>query len=364
MKYVIVCLDGMSDYPVPSLGDKTPVQAAHTPNLDRLSKMGVVGAMQNTPPGLKAGSDVCNLSLLGYDCSGFYSGRAPYEAASMGIEQKDHEVVFRCNLVNVASDAMVDFSAGHIDSEAASKIVDTLNSELEEDGIKFFAGIGYRHILLVDTRKFNYDFRKLNCVPPHDIMGQKIDAHLPVGEGQDLVRTLMQKSVAALEGHSVNQGKEFPANMIWLWGQGVRPTVAPFKDKFGLKGSVISAVDLVKGIGQLAELDVLDVPGITGYYDTDYAAKGQYAINNLIKDDQDFIFVHIEATDEAGHNGDAKEKVKAIERADELVIGPIMDALEGLDYRMLVAPDHATPVALRTHTEDYVPFVMAGTGIN
>lgn len=361
MKYIIICLDGMSDHPVEILGGKTPVQVAQTPNLDRLVQQGVVGAMQNTPPGLKAGSDVCNLSLLGYDCVGFYSGRAPYEAASMGIEQQEHEVVFRCNLVNIVDEIMVDFSAGHIDSSTAAPLIEVLNQELSEEGLRFYPGIGYRHILLIDTRKYTYDFKKLNCTPPHDIMGQNVEVHWPKGEGEELIDRLMRASQTVLAKYPNNQGCEYPANSIWLWGQGVKPEVEPFFDKFGLRGSVISAVDLVRGIGQLAQLDVLNVPGITGYYDTDYAAKGCYAIDSL--NDKDFIFVHIEATDEAGHNGDHVEKVRAIKNADAKVIGPLMEAMEGREYRMLVAPDHPTPVALRTHTEEYVPFVMAGTGI-
>jgi 2,3-bisphosphoglycerate-independent phosphoglycerate mutase len=279
----------------------------------------------------------------------------------MGIVQEKYQVVFRCNLVNVDNEKMVDFSAGHIDSEIAAKLIETLDEELGTEGLRFYPGIGYRHILSIDTRKFSYDFPKLNCTPPHDIMGQSIAKYLPEGEGQTLIRDLMESSQDILNKHAANEGREFSANMIWLWGQGVKPTVDSFYDKFSLKGSVISAVDLVKGIGHLVNLEVLNVPGITGYYDTDYAAKSRYAVESL--KEKDFVFVHIEATDEAGHNGDAEEKIRAIENADAKVIGPIMQALQNKDHRILVAPDHATPVDLRTHTEEYVPFVMAGTGL-
>lgn len=350
----------MSDHPVKELGDLTPVQVASTPHMDLLAKRGVVGSMQNTPLGFKAGSDVCNLSLLGYDCRSFHSGRAPYEAASIGIEQKENEIVFRCNFVNIEDGTLVDFSADHIPSEKSSILIDNLNEELSSEGINFYAGVGYRHILKINNDIFPHDFLKIQCTPPHDIMGKNSLDYLPNGDGSHLIRDLMQKAQDILKQNPLYQNKETTANSIWLWGQGSLPQIKPFSEKFSLSGSLISAVDLVKGIGKLAKLEVLDVPGITGYYDTDYEAKGLYALKSL--KEKDFIFVHVEATDEAGHNGDPIEKVRAIENVDKKIIGPIIDNI-GDDYRVLIAPDHPTPVALRTHTEEYVPFLMAGKGI-
>ena len=361
MKYITLCLDGMSDHPLKDFNNKTPLEIAKTPFMDKLAQNGIVGAMQNTPEGLKAGSDVCNLSLLGYDCANFYSGRAPYEAASIGIEQKHHEVVFRCNFVFIENDTMIDFSADHIDTQTADSLIQKLNQELQEEGLAFHTGVGYRHILVVDTEKFSYNFKQLQCTPPHDIMGQSINNYLPKGEGQDWINQLRLKANNVLQQTLQNNTAKHKATSIWLWGQGTRPEVVPFYDKFNLKGSVISAVDLVKGIGKLAKLDILDVPGITGYYDTDYTAKGQYAINSL--KEKDFVFIHVEATDEAGHNGDAIEKIKAIENADQKIVGPIIKHFENQDYRLLIAPDHPTPVSLRTHTEEFVPFLMYGKGI-
>lgn len=365
MKYIIVVPDGMADEPVPQLGGKTPMEVACKPNMDALALSGFSGLVQTIPDGLPPGSDIGNLALLGYDPVANYSGRASLEAANMGIMLKEDEIVFRCNLVTLQNEVMADYSAGHISSEDATKIIDSLNQELGSEDLKFYAGKSYRHLLVLRSKSFETLF-KMKTVPPHDIIDKKIHEYLPVGEHNDVLLGIMTKAHYILKNHPVNQEREqrgeLKATNIWLWGQGKKPFLTAFKERFGLRGSIISAVDLVNGIGRLAGLDVIAVPGATGYYDTDYAAKGRYALDSLAA--KDFVYVHVESPDEAGHNGDHQQKVKAIEQIDLHIIGAIRNWSAGRnDVRLLVSPDHPTPVGKRTHTRAPVCFFMCGEGI-
>ena len=365
MKYIIIVPDGMADRPIEELGNKTPLQVAHTTNMDYLAQNGCVGLVQVIPDNMKPGSDVGNLSVLGYDPVKTYSGRAPLEAANLGINLKDDEVAFRCNLVTVEKNVMKDYSAGHISSQEAAEIVETLNANRDEKEFRFVAGKSYRHLFIMKVRNIE-TYLKIKCTPPHDIMGRDIQKYLPQGMGSKILLRYMEKSRDLLSDHPVNKVridlKENPANMIWLWGQGIRPTLPSFEEKFGIKGAIISAVDLVNGIGKLAGLEVIRVPGITGYYDTNYIGKAEYALKALKK--KDFVFIHIEGPDEAGHNGDAKAKISCIEHIDREILGTILNHYEkNDDVRILVLPDHPTPVSLRTHSREPVCFVMYGKRI-
>lgn len=367
MKYVIVVGDGMADYPLPELEGKTPLEVAKKPNLDGLAGQGEVGLARMIPAGMTPASDVGNLSILGYDPLQYYCGRAPLEAANMGIKLMQGEVAFRCNLVTVEKDILSDYSAGHISSQESKVLIEELNHRLAREGMRFYSGISYRHLLIL--KDFGGSAERLvnvRCVPPHDIMGKNYRKFLPSGKGAEALTEFMEKSRGVLKDHDVNRVRvdlgENPANMIWLWGQGQTPQMPSFKEKYGLEGSVISAVDLVNGIGRLVGFDVIRVPGATGYYDTNYEGKADYALDSL--KERDFILVHIEAPDEAGHNGDLREKINAIERLDRLVVGRILEGLKKIAYRILVVPDHPTSVAKRTHTADEVPFVLAGSGIS
>lgn len=356
MKYIVLIPDGSADGPREELGGLTPLQAAATPNFDRLAAAGTVGLVRTVPDGFPAGSDVANLCVMGYDPHLFYTGRAPLEAASLGIDLGDGDIAFRCNLVSIADGLMKDFSAGHISTEEASQLIAHIQSELGGPDTSFFPGLSYRHIMVSRGRGL-----KAACTPPHDITGKPIGTYLPTGDDSDWLEGLMQASVALLANHPVNakriaQGKS-PANMIWLWGQGTAPRLPSFQDKYGFPGSVISAVDLVKGLGTYAGLRIVEVPGATGWLDTDYEAKGRYALTELEK--QDFVYVHVEAPDEASHAGESKAKVEAIERIDAGVLGTILEGLgDRQDFRILVLPDHATPLAMMTHTRDAVPFLF------
>lgn len=365
MKYIVIVPDGMADYPVEELGNKTPLQVAHATNMDHLAKQGFCGLVQTIPAGMPPGSDVGNLSLLGYDPKKYLTGRAALEAASMGIELAADEIAFRCNLVTVENNKMSDYSAGHISSKEAAILVDSLNKELGSDTVKFYPGKSYRHILVIKSHKID-EFKKIKTVPPHDIAGKDIKGYLPHGKQSEQLLKLMEHSKKIFEDHSVNRVrvdlKENPATMIWLWGQGTRPQLPAFKEKYGISGAIISAVDLVTGIGRLTGLEVLDVPGITGYYDTNYAGKAQYGLAAL--KNHDFVFIHIEAPDEAGHNGDAKAKMSCIEKIDREIVGAVINHFDGKDdVRIMVLPDHPTPVSLRTHTNEPVGFVIFGKGI-
>lgn len=352
----------MADYPIDKLSGRTPVETARTPYLDFLAQNGQLGVVRTIPSGFPAGSDVANLTLLGYDPKEYYSGRAPLEAASIGIKLNDADWAFRCNFITASEDILEDFCAGHIKTDEATVLIKLLNEHLSNDIIQFYPGKSYRHIMVYSgTQKMD-----AKCFPPHDIMGQSIQKHLPKGHGSEILIDIMERSRMFLPNHDVNKVRidleENPANMIWLWGQGHRPKMPTFKERFNLTGAVITAVDLIKGIACYLGWDIIQVPGATGYLDTNYANKGQYAIQAL--ETHDLVLVHIEAPDEAGHEGNVHEKVQAIEQIDSKIIGPILEAENKFrDLRILVLPDHYTPIVKRTHTPESVPFAAYGTGI-
>jgi 2,3-bisphosphoglycerate-independent phosphoglycerate mutase len=363
MKLVILLGDGMADHPIEALNGKTPIEAADTPNMDRIAREGRGGLATNVPAGMPPGSDVANLSVMGYDPKRYYSGRAPLEAAAMGVGLGPQDVAFRCNLVNVDLEKriMVDYSSGHISSEEGEELIAALSKTQPE--IRLYPGVSYRNLLVQEEN----DGLAANCTPPHDISGQPIDEFLPKGEGSAPLREIMLSSVPVLAEHPVNlrrarEGKR-PANMIWLWGQGKAPSMPRFREIWGIEGAVISAVDLLKGMGVYAGLEVIDVPGATGVLDTNYEGKVAACLDAL--DRVDFVYLHVEAPDEMGHDGDLEKKIEAIRRFDARVVGPVLAGLEksGSDWRVMVLPDHPTPISIRTHTAEPVPFAMMGSGI-
>lgn len=351
----------MPDHPIPELGNKTPLEAAKTPNMDELARRGLFGMVKTIPDGLPPGSDVGNLSVLGYNPNLYYSGRSPLEAASMGVNVEESDVTFRCNLVTLRDSegktVMEDYSAGHISTEEAREIILDIREQLEKHGeINFYPGVSYRHLMVwhrgIDTMK---------TTPPHDISGREISSHLPNGEGADKLKNLIEKSKELLKNHPINhkrieQGKN-PATSIWLWGQGRAPKMPKFRELYGIEGAVISAVDLVKGIGVYAGLQVIDVPGATGYLDTNYHGKVDYALRAL--DEVDLVMIHIEATDETGHEGKVDLKIRAIEDLDSRIIGPVLEGIKRFDdYKILLLSDHPTPIELKTHINEPVPFAI------
>jgi 2,3-bisphosphoglycerate-independent phosphoglycerate mutase len=361
MKYIIIHGDGMADWPCDELGGKTPLEVARKPNMDLIASHGILGLVATIPAGMPSGSDVGTMSMLGYDPARYHTGRAPIEAASMGIELEPDDVVFRMNLVTLQRDPsnaiiMEDFAAGHITNQEAAQLVADLSRELGNDNIEFYKGVSYRHLMV-----WRDGVTGTHLTPPHDLTGKSIAGHLPSGPGADHLDSLAQRAAEILSNHPVNRvrieaGKP-PATNIWFWGQGKRPAVPTLESRFGVHGSVISAVDLVNGLGRLAGLDVITVPGATGYLDTDYAAKGRYGLDSLKH--RDFLLLHIEAPDEAGHMGRPDLKAEAIERIDELILGPMLRELPKLgDFRLLLMPDHATPSRLKTHSNEPVPFAM------
>lgn len=365
IKYIVLVADGMADYPVKELGDRTPIEAARTPFMDYIAKHGRLGRIKTIPENTSPGSDVANITIFGYDPLKYYTGRGPLEAANMGVELEENDVAFRCNLVTAVNDILEDYSAGHVTTEEAAKLMDFIDKKLGNERFKFYHGVSYRNLLLVKNGSLD-NLEKAKCRPPHDIAGQSISKNLPQGEGADILINLMQESRKILPEHEINHVrvdlKENPANMIWLWGQGKKPAFPSFKEKYGLTGSVISAVDLIKGLGRIIGLEVIKVPGATGYYDTNYEGKADAALKSL--EEHDFVFVHVEAPDEAGHNGDLREKITAIERFDQYIVGKILHAYnEKKNFRILVLPDHATPVSVKTHTSDVVLFGIYGKGI-
>jgi len=366
MKYIILVPDGMADEPMAQLDGKTPLEAANTVNMDYLAASGFCGMVQTIPDGLPPGSDIGNLALLGYDPLKNFSGRASLEAANMGVMLDVDEVAVRCNLVTIEDEKMADYSAGHITTEEAKNLIDYLERAIDWPDVRFYAGKSYRHLLVVKTISVER-LLKVKTTPPHDILNQPIKDHLPTGPQSEILLSLMERSRSILASHQINKIRgdsgEPQANMIWLWGQGSRPELPLFRDRYKMTGSVISAVDLVNGIGRLTGMNVITVPGANGYYDTNYKGKAQAAINSL--KDHDFVYVHVEATDEAGHNGDLKAKMQCIERFDKEVVGTILNHFgKHADVRIMVAPDHPTPVGKRTHTRAPVPFIMAGPGIS
>lgn len=363
MKYVILIGDGMADYDIDELGGKTPLEFAQTPNLDSLAGSGTYGLFATVPPGFSPGSDVANLSILGYDPRKYFTGRAPLEAASIGVKLGKTDVAFRCNLVTLApkegAAVMDDYSAGHITTQEAREIIESLDKALSNHGVRFYPGTSYRHLMVWENAPAGV--KKIKTTPPHDISDKKIDEYLPRGEGEELLRKLIELSRPVLGNHPVNVRREAtgkkPATAIWLWGQGGKPQMPSLKERFGVEGSIISAVDLMKGIGIYAGLEVINVPGVTGYIDTNYRGKAEHALSALEK--KDFVCVHVEAPDEAGHNGNLKDKLKAIEDFDREVVGRILKGIERFaEYRVLALTDHPTPVSLKTHTADPVPFAL------
>jgi 2,3-bisphosphoglycerate-independent phosphoglycerate mutase len=362
MKYVVIVGDGMADRPVKELGSKTPLQKAITPNMDRLATEGILGMVRTIPAGMHPGSDIANLSILGYNPKEFYSGRAPLEAVSIGVKLKKDEVAYRSNLVtlkfnrNKTRALMEDYSSGHITTEEATELISDLDKNLGMDFIHFYTGVSYRHLMI-----WLKGFTEIECIPPHDILGKDITDYLPVGKGENVLRKIMMDSVDILEDHPVNRkrikkGKN-PGNSIWLWGQGKKPNLPSFTQKYSIKGALVSAVDLTKGLGVCAGFEILKVPGITGYLDTNYKGKAEASLKAL--DRVDFVYIHVESPDEAGHSGHYEDKIKAIEDFDAQVVGAVIDRIGDFDeYRILLLPDHPTPVELRTHTDDPVPFVI------
>lgn len=361
-KYVIIIPDGAADYPLDCFDGKTVLEAADTPNMDRIAADGRQGMVRTVPPGLTPGSDVAMMSLLGYDPTQYYTGRAPIEAIAQQINLAPDDWVFRCNLVTCADGKMADHSAGHISTQEAIEIVDDLKATLGSETVKFYPGVSYRHLCVITGT----DFSKVTTQPPHDILGQKVAKYLPKGKNAALLNDLMARSQQLFENHPINRVRrdlgENPVTTIWLWGQGQRAVLERFAKKFGKQGAAITAVDLVRGLARLIGFDLIAVEGATGYVDTNYAGKGQAAIEALQK--YDLVLVHIEAPDEAGHSGNTEQKKKAIELIDKFIVGPVYDALKKYDqYRILVMPDHPTPVEVRSHVAEPVPFAMAGTGV-
>jgi 2,3-bisphosphoglycerate-independent phosphoglycerate mutase len=367
MKYAIIIPDGCADEPIETLGGKTPLQAADIPAMDEIARLGVVGRSNNTPLHLPAGSDVANLSLFGYDPNVYFTGRAPLEAAAQGIKLAPEDWAIRCNLVCVQDDVMKSFTAGHISSPEAAELLKAAQKHLGADNLEFVPGVSYRNLLLYRGAKVPAPFsRETKTTPPHDITDQLVAGHLPSGPGSDLLNTLMGFSQPLLASHPVNvsrlQAGKLPASQIWLWGLGKTPSLTPFYDLHGKRGKMITAVDLLRGLAALIGWDRIEVPGATGYTDTDYAAKGRYAIEALKT--TDIICVHVEATDEASHEGDFRNKIEALQQIDRHIVAPLHAALKTYgDYRILVSPDHPTTCRIKTHSHGDVPFALCGNGV-
>lgn len=365
MKYVVLVGDGMADWQVAALGGKTPLEVASTPSMDELARKGITGSAKTVPEGYPAGSDVANLSLFGYDPALYYTGRSPLEAASIGVQLGPDDVAFRCNLVTLepkdASYTMVDFSAGHITTQEARLLIEDLNRALAREGLRFYPGTSYRNLLVWQGGAKVINLNELNLIPPHDISGQDIAPYLPYGDGQDMLLQLIREAQPLLMNHPINHQRIErglkPANNIWFWGAGTSPKFPRFREKYNLEGAIISAVDLLKGLGIYLGLDIIEVPGATGYLDTNYSGKVEHAIEALKT--RDFVFLHVEAPDEASHEGSWEKKVQALEDFDSKVVGPILSAMAQFEnYKILLTTDHLTPVSLKTHTHGAVPFAI------
>lgn len=368
LKYAVVLYDGMADYPVPALGGKTPMMAAKKPNFDHMAQRGTVGLVRTVADGLKPGSDVANLSVMGYDPKQYYTGRSPLEAVSMGVDMASTDVALRCNLVTLSDEAdyakktMVDYCAGDISTAEAAQLISAVQKAFGDTQFSFYAGVSYRHCLIWKNGTTDLG----SMTPPHDISGKVIGEYLSVSQNASFLLDMMRRSYDLLMAHPVNQkriaeGKR-PANSIWLWGEGKKPVLAPFEKLYGKKGSVISAVDLLKGIGRCAQMRTPDVPGATGYIDTNFTGKAQAAVEEWAQG-QDFVYLHFEAPDECGHRNEPENKVRAIELIDELVLPVLTDALEAYgDYKIMILPDHPTPIVTGTHASDPVPFMIYQKG--
>ena len=370
MKYVIVIPDGCADEPRDELSGKTPLEAAKTPNMDRVAKQGVVGLANHTPKHLPAGSSVANMSLLGYDPVTNYTGRAPLEAAAQGIELGEDDWCIRCNLVTIEDQTMKSFTAGHITSEQAKTLMATAQEKVTDSRLEFIPGVSYRNLLMYRATKespapFSNETR---ATPPHDLSDKSIGEDFPRGPGSDVLSELMSQSMDWFKDHPVNQERAASSNSVatnvWLWGLGQKPNLPPFQELHGITGAMITAVDLLRGLAALIGWDRIEVPGATGYTDTDYAAKGRYAIEAIEK--YDLVCVHVEAPDESSHEGDMGKKIASLESIDTDIVGPILEHLEtsGQEYRILVTPDHPTYLSTKTHTHGDVPFTICGTGVS
>jgi len=362
MKYIVVLCDGAADTPVEELGGKTPLEYAKKPNIDKLASLGEMGMVTTVPDNLPPGSDVANLAVFGYDPQIYYTGRSPLEAVSMNVPLELSDTTFRTNLVNLSEDedyenkTMVDYSSDEISTAEAHELIKAVNEKLKTDEYEFFGGISYRHLLVWHNKENTFQ----SLVPPHDISDRKVTEYLPKDE---TILKLMKDSYEILKDHPVNLDRVKrglrPANSIWIWGSGTKPNLTTYADKFGIKGAVVSAVDLIKGIGHCAGLDVLEVDGATGTVHTNFDGKAKASIDAL-RGGADFIYVHLEGADEAGHRHEIDNKVKAIELIDEKIVAPIIKAMEedNEDYSILVMPDHPTPLAIRTHTSDPIPYIL------
>ena len=364
MKYLVMLCDGMADEPYEKLNNKTPMELAKKPTMDYLASKGEVGMVKTVAEGLKPGSDVANLSVLGYEPAVYYTGRSPLEAASIGIDLKESDVTLRTNLVTLSDEekyedkTMVDYCADDISSEEAKILIEFVEEKLGDEIFRFYPGVSYRHCLVWA----NGDKDNVSFTPPHDITGQPIKSHIPTGSAVQPLYDLMKKSYELLKDHPVNKARiergKKPANSIWLWGEGTKPILDSFKKKFGKNGSMISAVDLLKGIAICAEMNSVDVEGATGYLDTNFEGKAQAAIDEF-KKGQDFVYIHVEAPDECGHRGEYENKVKAIELIDEKILTPVTNFLKDFDdFAVLVCPDHPTPLNIKTHSSNPVPYVI------
>lgn len=364
MKYVVVLYDGMADYPVPALGGKTPMMVAKKPNLDYLAQRAEVGLVRTVAEGLKPGSDVANMSVMGFDPMKYYTGRSPLEAASIGIDMKPTDVSLRCNLVTLSQDdkpyeekTIEDYCADDISTEEAAELIKTIEEKLGTDEFKFYSGVSYRHCLIWKNGTTELG----NMTPPHDITGKVITDYLSTDENAKPLIEMMKKSYDILKDHPVNlarieRGKR-PANSIWLWGEGTRPSISTFEEIYHIKGGVVSAVDLIKGIGRCAEMEVAEVEGATGYIDTNFEGKANAALDLLERND--LVYIHFEATDECGHRNEPENKVRAIELIDERVLPILFEGLKKYDdYKIMVLPDHPTPIVTRTHASDPVPYLI------
>ena len=364
MKYVVLLCDGCADYPVKELGNKTPLEVSKTPNMYKLAKTAVIGKVKTVADNLKPGSDVANLSVMGYDPQVCYTGRSPLEAGSIGIDMKPTDVSFRCNLVTLSDEpnyedkTIIDYCAGDISTEEAKVLIDYLCEHFNNEEFQLYSGVSYRHCLIWNNGTLEVG----TLTPPHDITGKPIKEYIPTAPNAKKLYDMMVKSYDLLKDHPINKARVEkglrPANSMWLWGEGVKASLSPFEQKYGLKGSMISAVDLLKGIGKFAGMNVVHVDGATGYIDTNFEGKAQAAIDELAKG-QDFVYIHVEAPDECGHRHEIENKVKSLELIDEKILGPVLNALEQYDdYKVMILPDHPTPLDLMTHTNDPVPFMI------
>ncbi len=361
MKYIVVLGDGMADRPVPELNGKTPLELAKKPNIDSLCKKGLVGMVKTVPEGMKPGSDVANLSVIGYDPKSCYSGRSPLEALSIGVNMNDTDIALRTNLVtlscgNLNEATMVDYSAGEISTAEAKELISAISNAFGNDILTFYAGVSYRHCLIWDRGSLDVEL-----TPPHDISGQKVCEYLPKGNNADVLRNIIEKSYDVLKNHPVNQkriaeGKN-PATHVWFWGAGTKPCLDNFYELYGIKGGIISAVDLLKGIAKGAGMVSVEVDGATGGLDTNWKGKADAALKAILVDGLDYIYIHMEAPDEMGHQGSSIKKIKAIEFVDQ-VVGWLLEGLNGVDFRMAILPDHPTPIVTKTHASEAVPYII------